>query len=319
MPRKVARQMTNDQQGSSSNHIHNVTAAFLQLREDTIVEARRDYERARYLHSLHRTEREEQAEEARRLLARTGLDLEHVDRFEVSEDRLLHAFLEEVRPHLAERPLALEAHLQARIARARRYHPGGYTPTLLGADVSAIGARDRELRDVWLNDGQVHNVTSSQSGSGWGCFVGENPDYPDPTARWWYSWTPPEDGLYSFGVELRYSGFCIIRADDTWHNCKYAKAIAWTRANVHQYFWLGEHGQRMIDRHGKNIQDSLLVEGRTSFGFEEALNGGDEIIVRVTVTLDTYAQGGGSYAELNFSDGEANLLEAPLVIITKRE
>jgi hypothetical protein len=75
----------------------------------------------------------------------------------------------------------------------------------------------------------------------------------------------------------------------------------------------------MIDRHGKNIQDSLLVEGRTSFGFEEALNGGDEIIVRVTVTLDTYAQGGGSYAELNFSDGEANLLEAPLVIITKRE
>jgi hypothetical protein len=310
--------MENYQQGHASNRINNATAAFMQLREATIADAQRDYERNQYLHSLQLKEREQQAEEARQLLVRSGFDLKHLDHLEATEDRLRHAFLQQVRPPLAERPLALEAHLQDRFAQAMLYHHVGDTPTLLGADLSAPGTADGEPTYVWLYDAEkIKDLTSISEGSGSGCFVRENPDFPDPTAKWWYTWTPPEDGLYSFWVVAPYSGFCIIRANDKWYNCKYAKAHAFVEVNVHQYFWLGRHEQTIIDKRGSNIQDTSLVSGSVHFLFNEPLKGGDEMVVRITVTLDTYVQGSGSYAELNFTEGQANYLRAPFVFISK--
>jgi hypothetical protein len=170
--------MNNYQQGRASNRINNATAAFMQLREAAIAEAQRDYEQNKYLYSLQLKERQQQAEEARQLLLRSGLDLKHLDNLEATEDRRRHAFLQQVRPPLAERPLALEAHLQDRFAQATLYQHVGSTPTLLGADISAPGTADSEPTYVWLYDAEkIKDLTSISEDSGWGCFVRENPDF----------------------------------------------------------------------------------------------------------------------------------------------
>jgi hypothetical protein len=301
-----------------SNRLTNVTAAFMQLRQATISEEKGEYERIKYLNSLQLKERLQQAEESRQLLLRCGLNQDELDKLEAEEDRLGKAFLKQVRPPLLDRPLALESHLQDRFAQSALFQHAGSAPTLLGADISGPASADGEPTYVWLYDAEkVNDLTSTSEGSGWGCFLKENPDYPDPNAKWWYTWTPPEDGLYSFWVIAAYSGFFIIRANDKWYNCKYAKAHAFVDVNVHQYFWRGRHERTIIDRRGSNIQDTSLVSGSVHFMFNESLNGGDEMKIRVTVTLDTYAQGSGSYAELNFSEGEANFLKAPFVFISK--
>jgi hypothetical protein len=305
-------------QGPDPNRLAWATQAFLRLREETIAEEKRDFERNKYLDSLQLKEREQQAEEAFQLLLRCGIDQKELDQLEATEDRLQEAFLQQVRPPLVERQQVLEAHLQDRFARSALYQYAGSAPTLLGADLSRPASADGEPTYVWLYDAEkIKDLTSTMENSGWGCFLKENPDYPDPNAKWWYTWTPPEDGLYSFWVIAAYSGFFIIRANDKWYNCKYAKAHAFVDVNVHQYFWRGRHERTIVDRRGSNIQDSSLVSGSVHFLFNESLNGGDEMKIRITITLDTYARGSGSYAELNFSDGEANFLRAPAVFISK--
>jgi hypothetical protein len=124
--------------------------------------------------------------------------------------------------------------------------------------------------------------------------------------------------MYRFSVSAFYSGFGMINSTDTLWNCKYAKVSAWSRANVHQLFsWLGDHGQRIVERYGEFTYQAFPIGELVSFGFYEALEADFEITVRIRVTLAAEAEGGGSYAELNFADGQANYLGPPLVRIKR--
>jgi len=297
-----------------------MSKAFQRLRQETLAQIRRDDAHQKRIFALQLKERQAQAEHARQLLAQAGLDVKHLDDLEAEEDKRLAEFLQIVRPPLISPPRNFENHLQARTAQATLHQHVGQAATLLGADVCRDHRADGEPTFVWLyDDDNVKDVLDKLKGSGWGCFVKENPDYPNSTATWWYMWTPPEDGLYAFWAIVPYSGFYVIRANDSWYNCKYAKAHAFADLDIHQYFWRESRRRSLVDKRGSNIDATSLASGSVHFNFTEPLNAGDEITVRVTVTLDVYAQGSGSYAELNFSEGEANFLGVPGVFISKVE
>lgn len=312
--------MTNDQPETSLNRIRNATSAFVRLREEAIAEDRQNYERARYVNSLQRKEREEQVDAAQQLLVQTGLNLDHLDRLEATEERLRRAFVEEVRPALVEHPYSPEARIHGRISQAILHRGVGDTPTLLGADVSTLAPADGDANTVWLYDAeQIKDLKYDNQGHGWGCKAGLSFPVDWYAATWWYSWRPPEDGLYLFVVQVEHSGFVIARADDRWYNCKEATAIAYATARVHQDHWLEGHRQEVIRIDSGNVQEASRLDGAAVFVFTESLqaNPGDEMFIRVVFAITTDAWGGGSYAELNFADGEANYLSAPRVFISR--
>jgi hypothetical protein len=288
----------NNQQDYAPHRVAKATAAFLELRRSTLAERERELEHNRYVFSLQLEERRRQAEQARQLLVQSGIELEQLERLDAEQD--------------------IEGHLQERFANGPRYRHMGEAPTLLGADLATYANAADEPTFVWLYEAGSIDLDTNQQGGEWSClFLEENPDYVDPTADWWYTWTPPEDGVYSFWAIAPYSGFYIIRANDAWYNCKYAKAHAFVEVDVHQYFWRGPDRRTIVDKRGSNIQETGLASGALQWFFNEPLNADDEVTVRVTTTLDVFAKGTGDYAELNFSEGEGNYLGTPGVFITK--
>jgi hypothetical protein len=49
--------------------------------------------------------------------------------------------------------------------------------------------------------------------------------------------------------------------------------------------------------------------------YADLLGKNDQALLRVSARLYVYARGGGSYSELNFSDGNANYIGVPWVYI----
>jgi hypothetical protein len=317
--------VTREQEGSPFDRIRNATAAFLRIRDDSIAESRQDYERARYVHSFQQQERKEQADAARDLLLRTGLDLEYVNQLEAADDQLRQAFLEEVRPPLVDRSLAPESRLHDRMTQAALHGHVGDTPTLLGASVITRDVADGQPVDVWLHDPeQVKYVADADEGFGWDCEIPwpHEPAWPFIffTASWFYAWQPPETGLYLLVFDMDYSGFYIARANDRWYNCKRATAIARVGANVHQGGWHAGVSQTILSIDRANVQQAGRLEGHAKLVSTESLasiQSADEVVIRVVFGVGTDAQGSGSYAEINFKDGEASYLSAPSVHIVK--
>jgi hypothetical protein len=291
---------------------------FQRVRQQALSEIREDLRQKNAVFHLQLEDRQRQDEESRRLLRESGLDLENLEKLDTQEERLLDRFLQEVRPPLASRPRVQEAHLQALATQAAVLPYMGQHATLLGADLATNLRHDAEPVFVWLYGAGDVKLANTMTGSGWGCFVSENPDYPDAMTVWWYVWTPPQDGAYRFWVVAPYSGFRVIRANDSWYNCKYAKAYAFYEVDVYQFFWRGADLQTMIDRRGSNINEAGPVSGSLHWNFSHPLGSNHPVIIEIRLTLDVYAQGSGAHAELNFSDGEGNSLGSPVVFIEKQ-
>lgn len=290
---------------------------FEALHRDTLARVLRDAENSRRVFRRSEKARAGRAEADRQLLARAGLDLGELDELETREEELLHRFLESVRPDLEGRRRDRDGELRSRAEEATLFSGYGHRATLLGADVITNLHDGEDASVVWLHDAdQVRDLSDESTGSGWGCLVRENPAYPDAAAQWWYQWVPPADGSWWFWIVAAYSGFRVVRANDSWHNCKYAKAFFYYDVDVHQYAWRGPDHRTIIDRRGGNIDDAGEVSGAVHWTFPHRVKAGDQVTIKITATLDVYAQGGGSYAELNFGTGQANLLKAPVVVIS---
>lgn len=263
-------------------------------------------------------DRQQLDQEARKLLQDGGLQFGALDKLETRENQLRNRFVKKVRPPLADAPLTDEQRIRDRWFQSRINQPALQAATLVGADTFSFANGEGEPTTVWFDDTEkIDNLKNSMSGSGWGCFVKENPNYPDEMVTWWYLWVPPAEGSYWFWVVSAYAGFYIVKANDGYFNCKYAKAHAFTEVDVYQYFWHGQETRTIIDKRDDNINEAGRVSGSVHFNFSRSLGAGDVMAVKVTTTLDVYAQGSGSYAELNFNDGEGNYLRAPLVFISK--
>jgi hypothetical protein len=305
-----------DQNRRGSNGIGNTAATFLRLREDAMTELQEEYERSRYVSSLQQEERAEQAEASRQLIMRTGIDEQHLAGLEAADGLLLDSFLGEVRPPLIEERTSPGNGLHDHISRALLNPKRAENAALLGAEISVINAKG-EQKNAWLDSGEIKDAKNDRTGSGWGC---NQIIIPVPVrATWWYSWVPPEDGWYSFLVLAAYRGFLILRAHDSLLSCKYAEVKAWSRARVYQYYWHGTHEQQVIKEGSSVIQQAYRIDRNVSFSFYELLQGGDAITLQLWVTLDAWARGGGSYAEINFADGTQNYISSPFVAIWKED
>lgn len=283
-----------------------------QLRESTLAALRQEIQHQRQSAALQRDERRRQGDEAFQLLQDCGVERQRLDRLEAQEQEQLNRYLDGIRPGLVESPPRPRRAESDEAPHAALLAELGPTLTPVKSDVLTQLRSTSEAEFTTLSR---RDLKASMSGSGWGCWVEENPAYPDTMAYWWYSYTPSTTRSYNFWVSAPYAGFYVIRADDSWYNCKYAKSYAFYEVDVYQHYWRGADRRTVIDRRDDNINQSGQVAGAIYWFFSQPLLANIPVTVRVTATLDVYAQGGGSYAELNFADGADHYLDPPAVII----
>lgn len=151
------------------------------------------------------------------------------------------------------------------------------------------------------------------SGLGWWASA-SSASHHDATVDRYFYFIPPVTGIYRLTVNQRLNGFYIVRADDGIFSSKKAGITLDGYIKVFQYFW-DTLDFTVLKYYDDNINKSGRFDKFLQANFDVELGGADPVFVQFTLQFDAMAVGGGSEAELNFKDGNANSVRQPLLYV----
>jgi len=131
---------------------------------------------------------------------------------------------------------------------------------------------------------------------------------------WWFTYRAPENRNYAHTIQVPYHVFYIIYADDGFWDSKEAHARIDLSAVGYQYNYKAGGSSNVFDIDSQNINVNDRFDGYRTIYYSDLL-GADQAYLRVTSSFYVYARGGGSTAQLNFSDGAANYMGVPWVYV----
>lgn len=252
--------------------------------------------------------------EMRESLKRSGIDLDLIDKRDQRAKDDTAAYVRENRARLVDRPSLRSADFKERsvlssINDGRRTNVSPYATAIVAADPGKLSHIEGEISGGWVfptNPGQI-DIKDSDSGSGTGCWATAYP--PPMIAVVYFYFVPDRTATWELTAVTAFHGFYIARADDGIFSCKNAKARLTAKIDAYQYHWQGEQTYKLIDINDDDINVNRNYDSTKFLSTTLGLRGGDPVLARLQVWVEAYASGGGSYSEVNFSDGAANYIE----------
>lgn len=167
---------------------------------------------------------------------------------------------------------------------------------------------------VWqgYNPGNI-DLWDACNGSGSGLF-GTGACSGTLVMDWWFTYNAPQNRNYAHTIWVPFHGFYILYADDGFWDSKEAHARIDLSAVGYQYNYKAPGSTNVFDLGSQNINVNDRFDGWRTMYYSDLL-GADRAYIRVTASFYVYARGGGSTAQLNFSDGNANYMGVPWVYI----
>jgi len=162
------------------------------------------------------------------------------------------------------------------------------------------------------NPGNI-DLSDYANGAGSGIFgtgAGSFTVYMD----WWFTYNAPQDRNYGHTIWVPFHGFYILYSDDGFWDSKEAHARIDLSAVGYQYNYKATGSTNVFDLDSQNINVNDRFDGWRTMYYSDLL-GADRAYLRVTASFYVYARGGGSTAQLNFSDGNANYMGVPWVYV----
>ncbi len=167
---------------------------------------------------------------------------------------------------------------------------------------------------VWqgYNPGNI-DLWISCSGSGSGIF-GTGACEGTLIMDWWFTYVPTANQYYAHTIWVPFHGFYILYSDDGFWDSKEAHARIDLSARGYQYNWKAGSSTNVFDIDSQNINVNDRFDGWRTMYYSDLL-AADRAYLLVSASFYVYARGGGSYSELNFSDGDANYIGVPWVYV----
>lgn len=162
------------------------------------------------------------------------------------------------------------------------------------------------------NPGNI-DLSDHANGSGSGIFgtgAGSFTVYMD----WWFSYVAPNNRNYAHTIWVPFHGFYILHADDGFWDSKEARARIDLSAVGYQYNYKATGSTNVFEMDSQNIDVNDRFDGWRTMYYSDLL-GADRAYLRVSASFKVYARGGGSTAQLNFADGNANYIGVPWVYV----
>ena len=131
---------------------------------------------------------------------------------------------------------------------------------------------------------------------------------------WWFTYNANQNRNYGHTIWVPFHGFYILYADDGFWDSKEAHARIDLSAVGYQYNYKATASTNVFDLDSQNINVNDRFDGWRTMYYSDLL-GADQAYLRVTASFYVYARGGGSTAQLNFSDGNANYMGVPWVYV----
>lgn len=130
-------------------------------------------------------------------------------------------------------------------------------------------------------------------------------------ADFWFLHYPPTWKYLHIHPYVVLHGFYINIADDEWWNSAYSRTRVDINVRAYQYYWSGWSNYTAHDLGNDNINNAGRIDRTGHFNHHLWVGANDPVWTLVRVRLYAYARAGGSYAEVNFSDGAGNYVDVP--------
>lgn len=247
------------------------------------------------------------------LLRQSGLNVEQLELQERKDAEETENWIAEITPALMmpdERKLVLQ--------QLDEENEMSLDQSLMGEDAEILAPVGFTISDSdtltmdWIKNKICWNAYAWAKGGGWGCVGGRSSRRV--CVDWWYRFIPSRTKWYGAVPRIAYSGFYIVKANDKWYNCKYAKAKIDIGVNVHQYNWKDWSWWNVLNVADDNISVNRRFDTSRRVNYPVLLRAKDRAWIRVRTCLYVYAKGGGSYSKLDFSAG-SNRICAPWLYI----
>jgi hypothetical protein len=300
----------------------NVDQQFHLLHNELVAAYEKNLKRERDQREQLATLRERHHEQTREIMSASQLDMERLDRLAQEDEEALKDLLREVRQPMIERSTQQAEDAKRFSLRSSLPIPNlskfpVYATTLLATNHAHLEENPGTKGNPWIlpwNPSKV-KITASMGGDGWGCGSRALGITENAQAVFWFAFIPPATAMWHLLALVNLHGYYIIRANDEWWNCKTASVSVGASVDVFQYYWNGARGFDLLEVSGDNISANNLWDGWEQFDYQTGLRAGDWAFVKVMISLDAYAQGGGSYSELNFSTGLGNYIEPVILFV----
>ncbi len=288
---------------------------FRELNEGIVKEYEDELRDLKEQQERRRKKLQEDEKEVRDILRDSRIDVDRLEELEHKGANDLKEYLKDVRPKLIDRPTRLPMDFKERSVYASISSQAGstlvspYGASLLAPKKSLIKQVEGETGNPWIlpfNPEEI-NILDISEGSGWGCWA--TGKAPPVKYNVWFNFVPDETSMWDLITIFGFHGFYILKAHDRFNNCKSAEVLTEVKMNVYQYFWHGWKNFKLIDKDDDNIELTKFYDSGHLFDYTTNLKAGDSTWVLVQVSVQASANGGGSYAEINFSDGTANYIK----------
>ncbi len=247
------------------------------------------------------------------LLRQSGLNVEQLELQERKDAEATEKWIAEVTP-----ALVMGDEQQLVLQQLDEEREMSLDQSLVGEDVEiltpvAVTISDSDTLTMDLvGKERCQNKSVWARGGGWGCIGGRASI--GRSLDWWYSFRPRKTKFYAIQPTVVYNGFYIVKANDKWYNCKYAKAKIDIKVNVYQYNWKGWSSWNVLNVADDNISVNRRFDTARRVNYAALLRKYDRTWVRVRTSLYVYAKGSGSYAKLDFNAGSNKICAKPLYV-----
>lgn len=251
--------------------------------------------------------------ELRKALPKDFTDvLDKLDKMHQDQKAAAESQIREARGKLIASRAAPEDEADAKPGTAQALMPAALVATVTPY-YAVLHGSDGSVYWQGYNPGNI-DLSDQAWGNGSGLFgtgAGSFTVYLD----WWFNFRPPDTRWYSHYIYTLYHGFYIVRADDGWWDSKEATVRIDQSAIGYQYNYKALANMNVLSVSSQNIDVNYRLDSWRYQYYSDQLGGGDLAYLRVSASFYVYARGGGSYAELNFSDGVANYMGTPTVYV----
>jgi hypothetical protein len=242
-----------------------------------------------------------------------GVKVNEIEQDLKEDSRKLKSYLEQTRPSLISRP-AMNVTDAKNVAN-------------WAANLGGLGQLIPPYAGIYYPpDGGVEvlpvipskiKIKYNYSGSGWGWFGSASATDPPPPAEVAFYFIPDQSARYSFTASFAFHGFYILRADDGAFTSKDASVKLGFSLQAYQIVDRAPKSfPNPIDRESQNINEFDNFDHVLTFSDAQDFRQGEPVVVVASITIDADARGDGSYAEINFADGDANYIEPQYLWVT---
>jgi len=223
-----------------------------------------------------------------------GIKLNEVEKDLEEDARKLKSYLELKRPPLISRP------------KHATHFPTNLGGKLIPPSAGFVLPPDPGVVPP-IDPSQI-KIENHHNGSGWDWLGGPtgSPKFVDVV----FSFTPHQSASYTFTACIAFHGFYFVQADDGWLTSKHAEVSVTVSLKAFQIIDRGwKSFPPVINRGGDNINEFDNFDQIRNFADTQDFRVDEPVVVTASIGLFAGAAGGGSHAEVNFQDGEANFIQ----------